>query len=364
MFLLKKPHLKKNTFSSVFLPALSQKGIFAARTPSHKGTMNLWPIYHDGLPDFIRDMAATAPMQRLKQIGMNCGCEYTSFERFAGLEPYSRFDHSIGCALIVWYFTKDRRQSTAALLHDIATPVFAHVIDFLNGDHERQEYTELATGQKIEESDELRNVLVRYGLTVDDVADYHRYPVADNDTPRLSSDRLEYSLGNIVNYRIAPKEEATLWYSRLKVGKNEVGSDELMFTDASAALAFAQAALKASRIYVADEDRFAMQMLAELLNRHINRKVLSVEDLYTTEPEVIGLLNRDAEASADWRRFCAYRRMVPAGSRPQARIIPAKKRYVNPYIENKGRLSEVSATFAQALDSFLALSFEKAVCGE
>ena len=35
--------------------------------------------------------------------------------------------------------------TVAALLHDIATPVFAHVIDFLNNDYEKQESTEAET---------------------------------------------------------------------------------------------------------------------------------------------------------------------------------------------------------------------------
>ncbi|MFR5131592.1 MAG: hypothetical protein ACLTDP_02610 [Terrisporobacter sp.] len=47
----------------------------------------------------------------------------------------------MGVALIIWHFTKDIKQSIAGLLHDISSPAFAHVIDFLNGDHENQEST-------------------------------------------------------------------------------------------------------------------------------------------------------------------------------------------------------------------------------
>ena len=95
--------------------------------------MNLWEIYHGEIPGFLREVAETEVMQRLKHVGMNCGCEYTSFPLFQGCGPYSRFDHSMGTALIVWHFTVDRTQAMAGLLHDIATPVFAHVIDFLRG---------------------------------------------------------------------------------------------------------------------------------------------------------------------------------------------------------------------------------------
>lgn len=326
--------------------------------------MYLWSLYHRDIPDFLWEAAQTPLMQRLKEVGMNCGCEYTSFERFARLAPYSRYDHSMGCALIVWHFTADRRQSLAALLHDVATPVFAHVIDFLNGDHLRQESTESATADFIASSPQLICFLARQGLEPDEVSDYHRYPVADNDIPRLSSDRLEYSLGNVANYGLVPIAEISHWYGDLVVGKNEEGTDELMFRDTAMALAFATAALDASRIYVADEDRYAMQMLAELLKKHIQRGVLDKRDLYSTEPEVIARLSGDVQAAADWRRFCSYRRMIPAEGRPEARCIAAKKRYIDPFVMGRGRLSALSVDFASNLRSFLSLSFEQPICAD
>ena len=157
----------------------------------------LWPVYHPDIPPFLRELAETPEMRRLRNVGMNCGCEYTDFPRFRKLAPYFRFDHSVGVGLIVWHFTKSPSQAAAGLLHDIATPVFAHVVDFLNGDHLRQESTEARTAELIDRSPEIRRILQREGLTVSQVADYHDYPIADNDTPRLSADRLEYSLGNL-----------------------------------------------------------------------------------------------------------------------------------------------------------------------
>ena len=138
-----------------------------------------WSLYHPEIPEFLRRLAETPPMARLRQVGMNCGCEYTSFPHFAGWAPYSRFDHSVGVGLIVWHFTGDLRQSAAGLLHDAATPAFAHVVDFLHGDHLHQESTEARTAELIETSPELQALLKEYGLTTEDVADYHRYPIAD-----------------------------------------------------------------------------------------------------------------------------------------------------------------------------------------
>lgn len=50
------------------------------------------------------------------------------------------------------------------------------MVDFLNGDHMRQESTESRTRMMIASSPELMALLDKSGLTLDDVDDYHRYP--------------------------------------------------------------------------------------------------------------------------------------------------------------------------------------------
>ena len=162
--------------------------------------MEQYKQYFSPIPAFLRRLAETPPMERLKGIGMNCGCEYTAFPRFQGLQVYSRFDHSLGVALLVWRCTGSEAQAAAGLLHDVATPVFAHVVDFLRGDHLTQEATEDGTREMIDASPALQAALHAQGLSTQDVCDYHRYPIADNDSPRLSADRLEYTLGNSINY--------------------------------------------------------------------------------------------------------------------------------------------------------------------
>ena len=239
----------------------------------------LWFIYHSDIPPFLQALCQTPPMQRLRDVGMNCGCEYTGFPRFQNLRPYSRFDHSIGVGLIVWHFTGSAAQSIAGALHDIATPVFAHTVDFLLGDHTKQESTESRTVELIEASPEIQSILTGLDLSTADVADYHRYPIADNDTPRLAADRLEYTLGNLLNYGFCSPEQLKSLYDDLRIGSNEDGFPELSFRSTEKAISFTEFALQASRIYIADEDRFSMEMLAALLRSALERSVLLPGDL-------------------------------------------------------------------------------------
>ena len=288
-----------------------------------------WSLYHPEIPEFLRRLAETPPMARLRQVGMNCGCEYTSFPRFAGWVPYSRFDHSVGVGLIVWHFTGDLRQSAAGLLHDAATPAFAHVVDFLHGDHLHQESTEARTAELIETSPELQALLKEYGLTTEDVADYHRYPIADNDSPQLSADRLEYTLGDLRCYGFAGADALRVFYEDLTVWRDESGRPELAFRTRETACAFTQASLQTARVYVADEDRFAMQALADLLRDAVNRQVLTEDDLYRTESFVIQKLEADPASARRWRRFRRFCRVERSAERPENGLwfrIPAKLR--------------------------------------
>ena len=321
--------------------------------------MEIFKLYHHEIPVFLQECARTPAVLRLRDVGMNCGCEYTSFPRFCGLKPYSRFDHSLGAALIIWHFTADPVQAVAGLLHDIATPAFAHVVDFMRGDYLKQEATEAGTADIIEASAELQAVLKKYGLCSTAVSDYHRYPIADNDSPGLSADRLEYTLGNSINYGFCTGKRAEGWYRDLVVGKNEKGQPELTFQTAEAAEDFALTALRCSEVYVSDEDRYSMQMLAELLRDAVSRGVITENDLYTTEPQIISRLLSDKAMAVGWSNFCAYREILrreQPGTEENWRKISAKKRYIDPLVLHQGRVSTVSPAFSEKLCAFLCQS--------
>ncbi len=323
--------------------------------------------YRREAPVWLDAFCKVPEMQRLLQVGMNCGCEYTSFPRFRALRPYSRYRHSLAAARIVWDFSGSAEQTLAALFHDIATPSFAHSVDFLRGDHLRQESTEAGTKRMICESEDILRLLEPLGIDVEMIVDYHRYPIADNDSPRLSADRLEYSLGNMDNYGFCGKARLQGYYDALTVCANEDGAPELSFTDKDAALAFGLDALRCSRVYVSDEDRYAMQMLAEVLRRALSRDVLRETDLETTEPRVIALLQGDAVCAKDWERFRRLHRMVcdeweaPVELR---RVIPAKKRSIDPYVVGEGRLSRIEKGFARELDAFLTEPQDRWLCAK
>lgn len=321
----------------------------------------LWGIYSDEMPDFLIRLAETPPMQRLKQVGMNCGCEYVALHGQDMCRRYTRYEHSVGTALIVWHFTHDTKQAIAGLFHDISTPAFAHVVDFLNGDHLTQESTEAPTAGMIDDSPEIQAILAELGLATADVCDYHLYPIADNASPQLSADRLEYTLGNFIQYGVCGVNEIANYYGDLTEGVNEYGQPEIVFRDGAVAEAFALRSMKNSYVYISDSDRFTMQVLAELLKDAIRSGILTVDDLYTTEEQVIEKLKKSRITEHAWytyTRIKGVRRTPECLPDTFCRKINAKRRYLDPYVKGKGRVTAYSETYRAEVARFLTVSFD------
>ena len=284
---------------------------------------------------------------------MNCGLEYTSFPLFKGIDSYSRYIHSVGVGEIVWRFTHDPKQALAGLYHDIASPCFAHVIDFLHGDYESQESTEIGTSEIIAKSKDIQDLLGFLNLKSEDVNDYHKYPIADNDSPRLSADRLEYTLSNALNLLHLSHEKVQRIYDSIVV----LPDGELGFVELEPAKCFGHIALSLGRIYCCDEDRYSMETLARLIKKAIQLGVLRESDLYQEEPKVIAKL----VSSPFKEEWLSYTEMEELAKSPLAKEgylrIPAKKRYIDPLVGDK-RLSEIDEDFALEVKGYLSQTFD------
>lgn len=247
-------------------------------------------ILEPNFPDWLQEYIATPEFQKQKYISTTCGTIYTNL--FDSHIFYSSYDHSIAVALIVWHFTHDKAQTLAGLFHDIATPTFKHCVDFLNGDYMTQESTEDQTSAIIKNSNYIANLLKRDHIKAEDIVDYHIYPIADNDIPKLSADRLEYSLANAYFiYELLTLPEVKEIYNDITVQQDESGTPELGFKTKSIARKFVKITSQMSIIYRDDRTRFSMQFIADLLQKLQTDGLLTVQDLYDLkESEVINLI--------------------------------------------------------------------------
>lgn len=312
-------------------------------------------IYHDEIPSFVLDIIETDIFKRLKDVGMNCGMEYTQFKTFQYSKGVSRYQHSLGVALITYHFTHDKVATVAALLHDIATPVFAHVVDFLYHDYEKQEFTETKTKEIIDSSDQLKEILTKYGIEPHQIYDYHQYPIADNDSPKLSADRLEYTCSNAYYYQFLSLDEIKDIYDDLVVNDQR---DEIICRNKEKALLLTQTMFKCSYVYTSDEDRYCMEYLARLLKEAMDLKVITESDLYTTESHVIQKICQSSLKNK-WDDFCHFKQIEVSDCEKEGYLkVKAKHRYFNPMVHHQ-RIIEQSLELQKTLKDFLSDDFDR-----
>ena len=320
--------------------------------------LNLY--YHHNL-DFIDILSKSESLKRINKIGMNCGLEYTSFPFYSTLRKYTRLEHSIGVAKIIYNFTSNINMALSGLFHDISCGPFSHVIDFVLNDYINQEKSELETESVIKKDKLISKYLKENNISIQQVSNYHLYPIADNDKPKLSADRLEYTLANFLNFNLLSFNEVKNLYLDLVVDKNEYNEEEIVFKSIDKAKLFTLNSLKNSYIYVSDEDRYSMEFLATIIRKLIQKKIIKIEEIYyLNEEEIIKLFNLDKEIKDLFYKFRCMKKIKKSKNKinEYSFKINAKKRYIDPFVQNKGRISSLDKDIKKEIDNFLNLSFD------
>lgn len=346
-------------------------------------------------PAFLDKYLQLPVLKRLQGVGLLCGTDWTAL--YKNRFYYSRLDHSLGVALIVWHFTHDKAQTLAGLLHDISTPVFSHVSDFRKGDALTQTATEEPTARIIRGDAELNRLLAQDGLTAAQVEDYHIYPIADNEIPQLSADRLEYMFPSGMALDGSwTMDEIRTCYNDLVILKNEDGVDELGFKTLEIAELYCEHFCMIGHILQLNENKLALHLLGQIMNLAEKEGILSESDFMTlSEKEVMEKLDSVVESSSAVvsirslrehsttvssglaRMYKTFRAMSSIEHTEQALpeneyfcvSLKVKQRYINPLvvvecpqsgcIETTGkavRLSEVSSKARTIIDDFKSYS--------
>ena len=324
-------------------------------------TKEYFDVLEPDFPLWLVDYINTKSMLKQQYISITCGTIYSNL--FESDYFFSSLDHAIGVALIIWHFTHDKKQTLSGLFHDIATPVFKHCVDFLNGDYVKQESTEDLTKKIILDSPDITDLLERDNILVDEVCDYHLYPVADNDTPKLSSDRLEYSLSNgLFTYNLLTLDEVKEIYCDLEVQKDEFNVDEISFKTKSIARKFVKLTSKLSVIYMEDRTRYSMQFLADIIKRLYDKNIINMNMLYEMrESQIIDIIN-SSEYSDIFNIWKNASKVKSSDIMPNVYYInfKTKIRYIDPLVNGK-RISKMCKIANNLINKNLSFDMSKYV---
>lgn len=332
----------------------------------HPKLRELHAIYSPDFPDFLLPFLEAPAMLRLKKIDQNCGYRYSALSDTR--IHYSRLEHSLGVALIIYHFTKDPTETLAGLFHDLSHTVFSHAGDFFFGDAIHQESAEQHTTKIISEDPVISMQLRKLGILVSAVDDYAMYPIADNPGPKLSADRFEYTLSTIItdNPDNLPMEKIQEIYDNVIPYAWGDGILELAFRDRELAELFALSSIyNDAEIFSCYRSVTIMQSIAEILKRMVQTNLLTLDDFYTkTDDDIIRLIHEthDTKLRKMWHVFSStngYKvHQKPIQTENFLISSKSKRRYIDPLVlqedGNAKRVSELSEKFRDARDYHLS----------
>lgn len=312
-------------------------------------------ILHPSIPNWLEKYLTVPCLQRLKHVGLFCGVDYSCL--FQPHVFYSRYDHSLGVALIIWHFTQNKEATLAGLFHDVSTPVFSHAIDFKNKDYLTQESTELDNDRMILEDKQLLSLLNQDQIAVKDILHYSDYPVADLKAPALCADRLEYMFST--GYFLCDYFNLDLikqCYENITIQDN----GELGFNDINIAKAFFNASIKVTLLFLEPYDKITLQLLASLVEEAIKHNLFKTSDLYIkTEQEIIHILSNSSisEIRKYYQLLTKQTKVISSPTIIENAFcmkIDVKRRYVNPLVNNI-RLSTLDSCVQKKIDDLFII---------
>ena len=281
------------------------------------------------IPRFLNKYLEVPSLVRLKNIGYFCGMDYASKEVYDFRELITRYDHSLTVALLTWRFTHDKKATIAGLFHDVATPCFAHVIDYMNKDYANQESTEEYTEEIIKNDKELRRCIRIDKLKYSDICDFKEFSIVDNKRPKLCADRYDGLILTGYNWTKSIELSDILEFTdNLCLHMNEDNILELGFKDRDICNRVLKVSDEIDLICHSNEDNYMMELLADITRITISKNIIEYKDLYyLTEVELFDKIRNsdDDELLKLLDKF--YN--IKASEIPDTIMIDVKKRDLN-----------------------------------
>jgi hypothetical protein len=290
---------------------------------------------YPNIPEFLIKYLECPSLIRLKKVGYFCGMDYASKDIYDFREYISRYDHSLTVSLLVYKLTKNKKETLAGLFHDVGTPSFSHVIDYMNKDYEYQESTEEFTEKIIMSDDYLLTCLKEDDISPDEIINFKRYSVVDNNRPKVCADRIDGVILTGIGWtKNISKDDISRIVSDLSLYKNEDGEDEIGFSKLEVAKRVLEISESIDEYCHSIEDNYMMELLAIITRLAIDRGYITYDNLYYFDEEkIFSILNEidDLELQSLLIKF----KTIKKEEIELIELPPIKKRKLNPIVSRK-----------------------------
>ena len=294
--------------------------------------------------EFLLELMASEPLQRLKKIDQHGARQY--IEEFGRV---SRYEHCVGVMILLRKLGASLEEQIAGLLHDVPHTAFSHVIDWVFSENNHEQDFHEKFFEKIVLNSEIPAVLEKYGFDVNRVINESLFGLLERSSPNLCGDRLDYSFRDYIAFMGKDDGRVKRFLKHLIVHNQEI-----MFNNEDVALEYATHYLWMDKEKWADYRSVASyHYLAKALKLGVDEKVISFDDLFLTDAEVMQKLKYSKnEVILKNLSYLNPNLKVELVNKEQADINSfAKVRFVDPKILDKdGSLKRVSEYYPELLD--------------
>ena len=260
---------------------------------------------------------------------------YASKDIYNFREFITRYDHSLSVALLTWKYSKDMKATLAGLFHDVATPCFSHVIDYMNKDYANQESTEEYTEKILKSDSYLLKCLNEDGIDIEDIINFKKYSIVDNDRPRVCADRLDGVILTGISWtKNIEYDDIKMIIDDIEVYDNEIG-----FKTKKVADFVLKVSESVDTFCHSDADNYMMELLAEITRYGIQNGYITYDELYTScEKDILAKLKNIN--SEKMKKYFDKFENITKSEIPVVNIPNIKIRDLNPLVQGK-RLKEI-----------------------
>jgi HD superfamily phosphohydrolase len=283
----------------------------------------------------IIDLINTPLFKRLKQIS-----QFGLPNEYYHKKGFSRYDHSIGVYILLDKLGASEEEKIAGLLHDISHTAFSHIVDWVLGDINKEDYQDKKLESALNDN-EIATILEDYGYDKDRIGDESNFTLLERDLPNVCADRLDYS------FRESDSDLIEKCLTSLKVIDNRI-----VFSDTESALLLSKHFLfLQSNHWGGYEAVTRYNIFSNLLKKALLNNDINISDFSRSDYYVINKLRNIGEEEYEETLELLRKKNLSHLMRSQE-FIKKKFRYIDPEISldsGYNRLSEINDEFREEL---------------
>ena len=294
----------------------------------------------------ICDIIKTQEFQRLYGVSMGGWCPADPFHAWS----VSRYEHSIGVFMLLRKYGATIEEQISGLIHDLNTPAFSHLCDYLFGTEEDQKTGGFQehTWERFVRNSKTGQIIADHGFNLDYILDDRHFPLKENNLPDICADRIDYGL-RVIDFM--KRYGKLLWVDEVAMANMFIATGtEFICKNQSVAENFARVFNETDEQKYSSFDQLVYNLnMWRMFRDAIDSRIISEVDFFTlTDMQIVKkLYDADIDMSIIYENS---KKSVPSSSQP-SKVYFAKCRRIDPkFADNDGKikkLSEVNPKYAE-----------------